>query len=63
MSFSNIKKSVVTNLKKEVSQFFADHLFQMLKKYTCKSLKNLANSLLTVFSNIKKSILTNLKKT
>ena len=37
--FSNIKKSILTNLKKDLVQFFADHLFSTIKKSILTNVK------------------------
>ena len=63
--FSNIKKSIITNLEKNPAQFFAYKLFQILKKNIVKNLtKNMVQIFAdTLFQILKKVHLTILKKT
>ena len=59
----NIRKSIIANLKKNLTQFLAYTLFQISKKVYLQILKIPgAIFCLYPFLNIKKSILTNLKK-
>ena len=37
--FSNIKRSILTNLEKALDKFIADHLFQILSKVYLQTLK------------------------
>ena len=62
--FLRIKKSVLTNLKINLAQFFGDHLSKIFKKkYTNKSSGKPGPIFsLPPFPNNKKGILTNLKK-
>ena len=50
IAFSNTKKSTLTNLQRKLAQFFAYHLFQILKKSMLPKLKkSLPNFLLITF--------------
>ena len=54
---------MLTNLKKNLAQFFADHLFQRLKKVYLQILKKPGPFFyFSPFSNIKNGILANLQK-
>ena len=54
---------MLKNLEKNMNQFFADHLFQILKKYTYKYSKNLAHFFASHLCQIlKKVYLKNFKK-
>ena len=61
--FSNIKKSILTNLKKNLARFFHYHLFQILKRSIIKNLEKIPGQIfgLPPISNINESILKNLK--
>ena len=54
--FSNIKKSILTNLKRNLAQFIHYHLFQILKRSILKNLKKILDQIfgLPRSSNIKK---------
>ena len=63
MPFSNIKKRILKNIEKNMDQFFADHLFQILRKVQLQIFKKSSPVFsFSPFSNIKKCILKKLKK-